>query len=73
MQVLTAYTLNNQFFLMLSPEKYFNEQRGRLFMNIGYLNWPTSFFGVGNESDIDPEEIEDQELTPNHPLKPLHY
>jgi hypothetical protein len=61
MQVMTAYTLNNQFFLMLSPEKYFNEQRGRLFMNIGYLNWPTSFFGVGNDSDIDPEEIEDQE------------
>jgi len=63
MQVITAYTLNNQFFLMLSPEKYFNEQRGRLFMNVGYLNWPTSFFGIGNESGIDPEEIEDQEET----------
>ena len=63
LQVMTAYTLNNQFFLMLSPEKYFNEQRGRFFMNIGYLNWPTSFFGIGNESGIDPEEIEDQEET----------
>jgi len=63
MQVMTAYTLNNQFFLMLSPEKYFNEQRGRFFMNIGYLNWPTSFFGIGNESGIDPGEIEDLEET----------
>ena len=63
LQVMTAYTLNNQFFLMLSPEKYFNEQRGRFFMNIGYLNWPTSFFGIGNESGIDPEEIEDLEET----------
>ena len=63
MQVITAYTLNNQFFLMLSPEKYFNDQHGRLFMNVGYLNWPTSFFGIGNDSDIDPGEIEDQEET----------
>ena len=63
LQVMTAYTLNNQFFLMLSPEKYFNDQRGRLFMNVGYLNWPTSFFGIGNDSDIDPGEIEDQEET----------
>jgi hypothetical protein len=63
LQVMTAYTLNNQFFLMLSPEKYFNEQRGRFFMNIGYLNWPTSFFGIGNESGIDPGEVEDLEET----------
>jgi len=63
MQLMTAYTLNNQFFLMLSPEKYFNDQHGRLFMNVGYLNWPTSFFGIGNDSDIDPGEIEDQEET----------
>ena len=63
MQVMTAYTLNNQLFLTLSPETYFNDQRGRLFMNMGYLNWPTSFFGIGNDSDIDPEEIEDQEET----------
>jgi len=63
MQVITAYTLNNQFFLMLSPEKYFNDQHGRFFMNVGYLNWPTSFFGIGNDSNIDPGEIEDQEET----------
>jgi hypothetical protein len=63
MQVITAYTLNNQFFLMLSPEKYFNNQHGRLYMNVSYLNWPTSFFGIGNDSDIDPGEIEDQEET----------
>lgn len=63
MQVMTAYTLNNQFFLMLSPEKYFNEQRSKLFMNISYLNWPTSFFGVGNDSDIDLDDIEEQEET----------
>ena len=63
LQVMTAYTLNNQFFINLAPEKYFNEQRGRFFMNIGYLNWPTSFFGIGNESGIDPEEIEDLEET----------
>jgi hypothetical protein len=61
LQVMTAYTLNNQLFLMLSPEKYFNEQQGKLFMSIGYLNWPTSFFGVGNDSDIDMDDIEDLE------------
>ena len=63
MQVMAAYTLNNQLFLMLSPEKYFNDQRGRLFMNVGYLSWPTSFFGVGNDSDIDGDEIEELEET----------
>ena len=63
LQVMTAYTLNNQFFLTLAPEKYFNDQRGRLFMNVGYLNWPTSFFGVGNDSDIDIDDIEELEET----------
>ena len=63
MQVMAAYTLNNQLFLMLSPEKYFNDQRGKLFMNVGYLNWPTSFFGLGNDSDIDEDEIEELEET----------
>jgi len=63
LQVMTAYTLNNQFFLNLAPEKYFNDQRGRLFMNIGYLNWPTSFFGIGNDSGINVEEIEELEET----------
>ncbi|MEN8245461.1 MAG: hypothetical protein ABFS43_11245 [Thermodesulfobacteriota bacterium] len=63
LQVMTAYTLNNQFFLNLAPEKYFNDQRGRLFMNIGYLNWPTSFFGIGNDSGIDVGEIEELEET----------
>jgi len=63
LQVMTAYTLNNQFFLTLAPEKYFNDQRGKLFMNFGYFNWPTSFFGVGNDSGIDIDEIEDLEET----------
>ncbi|MBW2677537.1 MAG: hypothetical protein JRD49_08190 [Deltaproteobacteria bacterium] len=63
LQIMFAYTLNNQFFLNLAPEKYFNEQRGKFFMNIGYLNWPTSFFGIGNASGIDPEEIEEFEET----------
>ena len=48
MQVLFAYTLNNQMFLSLAPNIYFNEQRGEFFMNIGYYYWPSMFFGVGN-------------------------
>jgi len=63
LQVMFAYTLNNQFFLTLAPDVYFNEQRGQFFMNIGYLNWPTSFFGIGNSSEIDVEEIEEIEET----------
>jgi len=63
LQLMAAYTLENQFFLRLAPEKYFNEQRGRLFMNVAYLNWPTSFFGIGNGSGIGPDQIDDLEET----------
>jgi len=63
MQVLFAYTLNNQMFLSLAPNIYFNEQRGEFFMNIGYYYWPSMFFGVGNDSAIDAEDIEELEET----------
>jgi len=61
LQLIAAYTLKNQIFLSLVPEIYFNEKKGKLRIQNNYSNWPTSFFGIGNDADVDIDEIDDLE------------
>jgi len=61
LQLITAYTLKNQIFFSLTPEIYFNNKQGNLYIHNSYTRWPTSFFGVGNDTDIDVDNIDDIE------------
>ena len=66
LQLIAAYSLKNQIFLSLSPEIHFNEKNGKLYVQTGYTDWPTSFFGIGNETDIDTADIDDLEEVYSH-------
>lgn len=66
LQLIAAYTLKNQIFLSLSPEIHFNEKDGKLYVQTSYADWPTSFFGIGNEADINTDDIDGLEEVYSH-------
>ena len=61
LQLIAAYTLKNQIFFSLTPEIYFNDKQGKLNIHTSYARWPTSFFGVGNDADMDADDIDELE------------
>jgi len=63
LQIIGVYTLKHQTFVSLMPSFYYNDQKGKIRVNANYAKWPTSFFGIGNDADISPEEIDRREET----------
>lgn len=61
LQIMAIYTLKNQATFQVTPDIYFNDQNGELYINLSYLNWPTSFFGIGNSGSIDLDDIDNLE------------
>jgi hypothetical protein len=63
LQLMGVYTLKNQAFISIAPSLYFNDTRGRIDFITNFARWPTSFFGIGNEADLRPQDIENLEET----------
>jgi hypothetical protein len=63
LQVMTVYTLKNQAFISIAPNFYFNDTKGELNVFANYAKWPSSFFGIDNEADISPQDIDNLEET----------
>lgn len=63
LQLIGVYTLKHQAFVSLMPSFYFNDQKSKIHLNASYAKWPTSFFGIGNDADIGPREIDRLEET----------
>ena len=61
LRLIAAYTMKNQIFFSLTPEIYFNEKIDKITINTNYSHWPSSFFGIGNDSGIDADTIDDLE------------
>ena len=61
LQLIAAYTLKNQIFCSLTPEIYFNEKIDKITINTSYSYWPSSFFGIGNDTGIDIDTLDDIE------------
>ncbi len=53
-----SYTLENQAFVSLNPNGYFNREKGQITLGLAYINMPTQFFGIGNDAGIDTDTIE---------------
>ncbi|MCP4366729.1 MAG: BamA/TamA family outer membrane protein, partial [Deltaproteobacteria bacterium] len=58
LSVVFYYTLKNQLFITATPDFYFNDQKGEIRFSASYSNIPTSYFGIGNEADIDKDEFD---------------
>ena len=54
---IVIYTQKNQFIGQLSYELYYNDELYHFFGNIGYLFYPNSYWGIGNNT---PEENEEK-------------
>ncbi len=59
--LMASYTFKNQSFIELSPNFYFNNQKGELKTSFSYVNMPTKYFGIGVDGDVDIDDIEDLE------------
>jgi len=59
--LIAAYTMKNQAFLSLTPEFYFNDKVDKIRIYTSYTNWPSSYFGVGNDTDIHAGDIDNLE------------
>jgi hypothetical protein len=63
LQLIGVYTLKNQAFISIAPSLYFNDTKGKLYLNANFASWPSSFFGIGNDADISPQDIDSLEET----------
>ncbi len=53
---LSKYTLKDQFIFALNPELYYQNGKYRLNSNLEFRSWPTTFYGIGNNTDLDDSE-----------------
>ncbi len=58
LSVLFAYSLKNQLIITAAPDFYFNDQKGEIRFSASYSNFPTNYFGIGNEAGIDKDELD---------------
>jgi hypothetical protein len=63
LQLIAAYTLKHQSFFSIIPNYFFNDAKGNLKVSLSYAKWPTSFFGIGNDSNISSQDIDELEET----------
>lgn len=54
--VVCFYTEKNQATVGIAPELNFDRDDWRLLASLGYSKFPTSFFGIGNDTPADAEE-----------------
>lgn len=49
--IMGFYTMNRQFSFGLSPEFYWKDGKYKFSSGIGYMLWPTTFYGIGNNTN----------------------
>jgi hypothetical protein len=59
--LIGSYTLENQMSVLVSPDLFFNDQKGELKCVAGYADMPTRFYGIGNGAELDADELSDLE------------
>jgi outer membrane protein assembly factor BamA len=55
-QQILIYTQNKQYTISLRPEVYLKDETYRLSVGIAYQKFPSSFYGIGNDTSNDMEE-----------------
>lgn len=61
-QVLGAYTINDQIISSITNTIFTNEERFAIFGEIAYFDFPIFYYGVGNDTDEDNEEDLDYQV-----------
>ncbi len=61
LQAFLVYTAKQQSFLRLNPEVYLRDGRFRVEGALTHIHMPTSYFGIGNPSDLDRDEVDARE------------
>lgn len=59
LSLMASYTFENQIFLQVTPTFYFNDQKGLLTLTAGYADMPTRFYGIGNEAEVDIDDLDE--------------
>ncbi|MBN1294896.1 MAG: hypothetical protein JXB48_23875 [Candidatus Latescibacteria bacterium] len=55
-KAFTTYTKKKQFSIAFEVDHYFSGDRDRVLMTMGYVKYPTTFYGFGNNTDNDEYE-----------------
>ena len=55
-QAAFVYTARKQLILSLIPDFFFDEGRRRVYASLSYLNFPDTFYGIGNDAPLSEAE-----------------